>query len=62
MHRTCIQCGGNMPLKTVSKTFNINGQDTTVHGIESYVCENCGEEVYANIEVKKIEKAISEAN
>lgn len=59
MPRICFGCGGNMPLRTISRVFKINGKEIEIREIEAYVCEECGREIYTGDEAKKIERLIS---
>jgi len=58
MHRLCVECGEQMTLKTISRTFNIRGKEIEIRGIKAYVCEKCGEIVYTSAEAKMIERVI----
>ena len=59
MPRICIECGGRMALKTISRVFKVNGKEIEIRGIEAYVCEECGEEVYTNPEAKMVEQVVA---
>ena len=56
--RICIKCGGKMPVKIISKAFDVNGKKTIVKNIRAYICEKCGETVYSYPEAQKIENII----
>ena len=62
MHKICVECGEQMTLKTISRTFNIKGKEIEIRGIEAYVCEECGEIIYTSAEAKMIEKVIGAIN
>ena len=47
-----------MPVKIISKAFDVNGKQTTVKNIRAYICEKCGETVYSYPEALKIENII----
>lgn len=61
MHKICVECGEQMTLKTISRTFNISGQKIEIRDIKAYVCEKCGEIVYTSAVAKMIERAIGGA-
>ena len=59
MPRICIECGSSMALKTISRVFKVNGKEIEIRGIEAYVCEECGEEVYTSTEAKMVERVVA---
>ena len=59
MPRICIECGSSMALKTISRVFKVNGKEIEIQGIEAYVCEECGEEVYTSTEAKMVERVVA---
>ena len=61
-HKICVECGEQMTLKTISRTFNIRGKEIEIRGIEAYVCDKCGEIVYTSAEAKMIERVIGAVN
>lgn len=58
----CLECGGQMPLKTISQTFSVSGKEIEIRGIEAYVCDECGEVVYTSAEAKMIERVLDAIN
>ena len=58
----CVMCGGEMHATTVSKVLKAGGHEIEIKGIQAYKCENCGEIVYKNAEVKMIERIMDVIN
>lgn len=58
----CAECGGQMPLKTISQTFSVSGKEIEIRGIEAYVCDECGEVVYTSAEAKMVERVLDAIN
>lgn len=57
-YKTCDKCGGKMLLETMSQVFKVNGKKIEIKGVETYKCENCGEQVYDAREMRRIDKLI----
>ncbi len=54
-YRTCPECGKRMSLQTGSSVFVIGGKEIEIRGIEKFICESCGEEVFTSKEAHMIE-------
>jgi len=55
--KTCPTCGSNkirLVVKDVIRKYK--GQTYTVPGVELYECSNCGEKVYDQAAIRKIEE------
>lgn len=55
----CVECGANMSFRKISRTFNANGKEIEIRGIDAFVCDQCGEIVFTNAEAKMIEKIMN---
>ena len=53
---TCPICGGEMVDKSVDVVDTINGKFIIIRGISAEVCGRCGERLYSQGEMKKMEK------
>lgn len=60
--RTCFACGGAMELSTSSATFRFQGKEIELKGLETYICQNCGERIYTAQEAQMIEKLMIALN
>ena len=56
--KVCDHCHGKMLPQTMSKTFQFNGKEIKIKGIQVYRCESCGNEVYEAKEIRRIDKTI----
>lgn len=54
--RICPICGGEMVDKSVDVVDTINGKLVIIRGIAAEVCVRCGERLYSQGEMKKMEK------
>lgn len=54
--KICHECGGRMERCYTNNTFELNGKEVEIKGLETYVCVDCGEQVYADKEVAMIER------
>lgn len=61
-YKICDQCRGKMLPKSTSEVFRLQGKEIEIRGIESFKCENCGEEVYAAKEIRMIDKILRAIN
>lgn len=52
----CPICGGEMVDKSVDVVDTINGKLIIIRGISAEVCVRCGEKLYSQGEMKKMEK------
>lgn len=52
----CPICGGEMVDKSVDVVDTINGKLVIIRGISAEVCVRCGERLYSQGEMKKMEK------
>lgn len=60
--KVCDYCHGKMLPQTMSQTFQFNGKEIEIKGIQGYRCENCGNEVYEAKEIRMIDKIIRAMN
>lgn len=56
--KVCDRCHGKMLPQTTSKTFQFNGKEIEIKGIQGYRCESCGNKVYEAKEIRRIDKTI----
>lgn len=56
--KMCDQCHGKMLPQEMSQTFRFNGKEVEIKGIQGYICESCGNEVYEAKEIRMIDKII----
>ena len=54
--RECYVCGGVMNLSTSSTTITLLGKEIEIKGIQTYCCNECGEEVYTSQEAEMVER------
>ncbi len=52
----CSICGGEMVDKSVDVVDTINGKLVVIRGVSAEVCMRCGERLYSQGELKKMEK------
>ena len=52
----CPVCGGEMVDKRVDVVDTINGKLVIIRGISAEVCVRCGERLYSQGEMRKMEK------
>ena len=52
----CPICGGEMVDKSVDVVDTINGKLFIIRGISAEVCVRCGERLYSQSDMKKMEK------
>jgi len=52
----CPICGGEMVDKSVEVVDTINGKLVIIRGISAEVCVRCGERLYSQGEMRKMEK------
>lgn len=58
-YRICQECGSVMEPCEVSETFRLHGRDEIrLYGLKAYCCINCGEIVYSDKEVRKMESFV----
>src|SRR5690606_10212182 len=47
-HPQCSECGGEVTTRSVTQTFEREGLQVEVAGIQAQVCERCGEIYFAS--------------
>lgn len=57
-YRICHVCRGRMLPQSLTKTFQLNGKEITIKGLEGYCCEKCGEVIFSPKEVRMIDKLV----
>lgn len=58
-YKICQECGSVMEPCKVSETFRLHGRDEIrLNGIKAYCCITCGEIVYSDREVRKMESFV----
>jgi HTH-type transcriptional regulator/antitoxin MqsA len=57
----CSECGGSFVKSNAPVTFEVHGEPVIVDGIEHYVCEGCGNEVYRADMASRLQELANEA-
>ncbi len=57
-YKTCHKCGGVMLPQTKDKIFLAGSIALKIDGVETYICQTCGEEVLDAKEVRDVERQV----
>lgn len=59
-YKICHECNGVMYPCKISNTYNVNGKSITINDINAFKCIKCGEIIFENKEVERMEAYIKE--
>lgn len=54
----CHCCGKKMRQQNVLREFSVEGRDPVTLSVTVFMCPSCGEEIYEDKEVRKIDRQL----